>query len=201
MKFLLGAFLILGTTHVSAENKGGLFVEPFVSYENSDLEVNYPSPFGNSKFDYKGVGVGARLGVHVYESVFIGADARYGKYSFNDEDNNYEENASGYTYGPVIGLQIPTDLKIRVWYTYVMGGVLDPEKSNNLNVKFEDAKGHRIGTGLAYKSLSFNIEYQDITYDKTRFESIGPFSSSSSSDNVKLDNAGYVFSVSFPVTI
>jgi hypothetical protein len=201
MKLLIGAFLILGVTNVFAENKGGLFIEPFISYESSDLEVNYPSPFGESEFDYKGAGVGTRLGFHIYESVFIGGDARYGKYSFNDEENNYEEDASGYTYGPVVGFQLPTDLKIRVWYTYVMGGVLDPEKADNLDVKFEDAKGHRIGAGLAYKSFSFNLEYQDITYDKTELESVGPFSSGSSFSDVELDNAGYVFSVSFPVAI
>ncbi len=201
MKFMLGAFLILGVTNVYAENKGGLFVEPFISYESSDLEVNYPSPFGDSEFDYKGAGVGARLGFHVMETVFVGADARYGKYSFNDEDNDYEEDASGYTYGPVVGLQLPTDLKIRVWYNYVMGGVLDPEKSDGVDVKFEDAKGHRIGAGIAYNSLSFNIEYQDITYDKTELESVGPFSSGTSFNDVELDNAGYVFSVSFPFAI
>jgi hypothetical protein len=95
MKLLIGAFLILGVTNAVAENKGGLFVEPFISYENSDLEVDYPSPLGNSKFDYKGVGIGTRLGFHLFESIFIGADARYGKYAFNDEDNDYEEDASG----------------------------------------------------------------------------------------------------------
>jgi hypothetical protein len=85
----------------------------------------------------------------------------------------------------VVGLQLPTDLNIRVWYTYVMGGQLDPEKSDGFDVKYEDANGHRVGAGIAYKALSFNIEYQDITYDKTRLESVGPFSSGTSFSDVE----------------
>lgn len=62
------------------------------------------------------------MGFHVWESLFVGADARYHKYDFNDDDNDYETDANGHTFGPVVGLQLPTDLSIRVWWNWVMGG-------------------------------------------------------------------------------
>ena len=194
------SFAIL-TSAFGATDKGGLFVEPFLTYENSDFDINYPSPIGDSEGDYKGAGIGARIGGHVYESLFIGADARYSKYDYNDDDNSYDSDASGYTYGPVVGLQLPTDLSIRIWWNWVLGGSIDPDAGDDFDVKFEDGHGYRIGAGIMFYNLSFNLEFQDIVYDKTKLEQAGPFSNPGTFSDVELENKGYVFSVSFPYTL
>lgn len=193
--------MILTSSLFAQKNEGGLFVEPYLSYENSDQRVD-AEPFGGREFDYKGIGIGSRIGFHVYESVFVGGDARYAKYDFNASENNYEEDASGYTWGPTVGLQLPTEFKVRVWWTQILGGELDPDASGgNFDAKFEEADGWRLGVGLAWESLSFNLEYQDLVYDRGRITNLGGLDTNFSSDNVELENKGYVFSVSFPVSI
>lgn len=52
-----------------------------------------------------------------------------------------------------------------------------------------------------FKTISFNLEYQDIEYDKTKIEKVGPFSPADSFSDTQLKNKGYVMSVSFPFTL
>ena len=52
-----------------------------------------------------------------------------------------------------------------------------------------------------FYNLSFNLEFQDIVYDKTKLEQAGPFSNPGTFSDVELENKGYVFSVSFPYTL
>lgn len=64
-----------------------------------------------------------------------------------DSSVNYNAKATSTRIGPVIGMQMP-NLGLRIWGTYILSGDLDPEKSGNYDVKFQDAKGYRIGTGF-----------------------------------------------------
>lgn len=180
-------------------DKGGLFIEPYITYENSDYEVDYPSEIGKSEGNYLGAGLGARLGFHVLESVFVGVDGRYNKYSLEDDEAEYESDASGYTYGTVVGLQLPTEVSLRVWWNWILDGVVDPKESDNLDLKFKDASGHRVGVGFMIGTVSLNAEYQNITYSEMEIEKLGPFSGTS--NDSELDNNGYVFSVSFPYAL
>ncbi len=184
-----------------AENKGGLFVEPMLTYEQSDTELDYPSPLGKSEGDLEGFGVGARLGFHVYEALFIAADARYTMPDFNDDDNDYKADGKAYNYGATVGLQVPSDIGLRVWGTAVLGGQMDPDKNNGADLKFEDASGYRLGAGILLGTVSLNLEYQDISYGKSKVESLGSFDSNIESDDIDATTTGYVASVSFPFSL
>jgi hypothetical protein len=184
---------------MAAEKKGGLFVEPMLTYERGEAEVDFPSPFGSSKSKVNGFGVGARLGIHVMESVFLGIDGRYSLPNYENNDTDIDSEATAYNYGPVIGIQMPTDIGLRVWAGYIMGGEMDVDKDQGTDLKFKEASGFRIGTGIKLASVSLNLEYQKITYDKTEVENPGLFSGSTNS--VTQDNNSYILSVSFPISL
>lgn len=189
------------TQSFAQENKGGLFVEPFISYERSDAKVEYPSPLGSSDGEQNGFGAGARLGFHVYESLFIGLDGRFSRLDFEDNDNDYVASGNSYNYGATAGLQIPTDIGLRVWGTYVLGGQVDPDKDNNIDLKFKDGSGYRLGAGILLGTVSLNLEYQKITYDKTEVEELGSLDPNAESSDFKMKSDGYVVSVSFPISL
>ena len=204
LKSALAASALLLTSGAFAQannNEGGLFVEPMVTYENLDSEVNYPSPFDNNEGSSDGLGVGLRLGAHVYESVFLGVDGRYSKLEYDAEGENYKPDADTFNYGLVLGAQLPTTLSIRVWGGWILGSEFDPERDSDLDVKFESGSGWRVGAGIKLAIVSLNLEYQKITYDKTTLESVGPFDPNESFNDVELENKGYVLSVSFPLSL
>lgn len=182
-----------------AAESGGLFVEPLVSYEKGSSDIDYPSPFTNSSGDINGFGVGARLGVHFADVVFLGLDGRYMKPKFKDSTNSMNSDSSGYNYGAVLGVQTPV-VGLRVWGTYIIGGQLDPDEDNSVDLKFSDAKGYRVGVGFRLAIVSLNVEYQDLKYDTTTLQTMGPFSPGADSD-IDLKDKAWIFSVSFPIEI
>ena len=201
-KFLLPvtSLLFLSAPVLAEENKGGLFIEPMITYEQSKGEIDYPAPFGKSDADSDGFGVGARVGFHVYKSLFIGADGRYSALEFKDEGSDNKTDAKAWNYGPMIGVQMPTAIALRVWGSYIMDGQVDPEKKNGFDAKFEDGTGYRVGAGVKLGFASLNLEYQNITYDKTKIQSVGNFGTNSVSDT-NLDNSTWIASVSFPFSL
>jgi opacity protein-like surface antigen len=191
--------LLVTSAQVYAENKGGIFVEPMLTYEKGDADVDLPSPFGSTDSTIKGFGVGARVGIHVYESIFLGMDGRYSRPTYKNSDTDIDADATAYNFGPVVGIQMPTDLGIRLWAGYIMAAGMDPEKDQNIDLKFKDGTGYRIGAGIKLSSVSLNLEYQQISYDKTDVQSAGPFSGQTNS--ITQDSNSYVFSVSFPISL
>lgn len=193
-------FTMIGLAHAE-ENKGGFFIEPSLTYERGDGEVDFNSSIlENSDSDINGFGAGLRLGFHVYESLFIGADGRYSLPNFKDSSLDQNTDAKAYNYGPVVGLQMPTDLGIRVWGSYIMGGQMDPDKDEGVDVKFEDGRGYRLGGGIKLGVVSLNLEYQYIKYNDTTIEEAGPINSADI-DDVELKNQTWLLSVSFPVSL
>lgn len=201
-KYLLPLSLMLTFTQVeAAENKGGLFVEPMLTYERGEGEINYPSPINSSDTDINGFGVGARIGFHIFESVFVAADGRYSMPQYEDTSLDQKADAKAYNYGPVLGIQMPWDIGLRLWGGYVMGGEMDPEKDKNVDLKFKDARGYRLGGGVKLGIASLNLEYQDLTYDKTEIEDVAGVFSGGNTNKVELDNQSWILSVSFPISI
>lgn len=198
-------FAVLSIFNVNqsfAVDKGGLFVEPMVTYEKSSSgNVNFPAPFNSSDTDIKGFGAGLRLGFHIFESVFLGADGRYSMPKFEDTALNQDTDAKSFNYGPVVGLQMPFLVGLRAWGGWVLGGHIDPDASRGVDEKFKSANGWRVGAGIKVAMASLNIEYQDITYDETQLEQVGIFTTGTTSSGVELDNKSWVFSVSFPMAI
>ena len=55
-------------------NFGGLFVEPAVTYDSSIIKVSNPGfTGGTSEEKITGLGLGVRLGFHIYDIIFVGA--------------------------------------------------------------------------------------------------------------------------------
>lgn len=178
----------------------GLFVEPGITYERGNTTVDWPSPFSNSTGESNGLGLMGRLGFHVADIVFIGLDGRYSMPNFKDSSVNYSADATQFNWGPLVGVQTPV-FGIRVWGTYVAGGMLDPKASGAFDVKMEEANGYRIGAGLRFVMLSVNLEYQNLKYNKATLESVGSYNAGTSFDSVKPKNESWILSVSFPISI
>lgn len=200
-KIVILLFLLTMTdVAVAADSAGGLFLEPAITYDSGETDVNYPSPLSNSTGTTSGFGIGARIGFHISEAFFLGFDGRFSKPQFKDSSVSYDELAESTNWGPVIGMQMP-HFGIRVWGTYVLGGNLDPESTGSFDVKFKDAKGYRVGLGFLLAVVSLNLEYENLSYDSADLQKLGPFSSVGDFDNVDLDNTAWIVSVSFPMSL
>lgn len=194
---ILGTMMVLAVSAPAfAADKGGLFVEPMVTYENGDGKIDYPNPFGNSDSDIKGWGVGTRLGFHIMDSIFVGADGRWSKPTFKDSSLDTKADAEAWNWGPTVGFQTPTDFGLRVWGTYIVQGELNPEKDNGVDPKFTQGSGYRVGAGVKVWMASLNVEWQKLTYDRSQASTnIANFST----NNADLKTDSWIFSVSFPI--
>ncbi len=188
------SFFSLASTSASAV--GGLFAEPILTYETGNSTIDSPT-FNSSSGTVNGVGIGGRIGFHLSEIIFLAADLRYAKPTYKNSANNMDSTSTSFNHGPVVGIQTPL-IGLRVWGSYILGGELNPEESNNVDLKFAGAQGYRVGAGLQLILLSLNLEYQDLSYGSTTVEKFGPFAVNAS-DNTSLKNKSYIVSVSFPL--
>ncbi len=198
-KLTLLALTLLLSAPAIAENKFGFFVEPMLTYESGEADVDLPSPFGSSQSDINGLGIGGRIGFHAMEVLFVGIDGRYSRLTYENNDTNIDTDATSYNFGPIIGLQVPGPLGIRVWAGMITNGEMDLEKDQGVDFTFKDAGGYRVGAGIKLASVSLNLEYQEITYDKTQMNDAGIFSGSTR--KVDQEYKSYVLSVSFPFAL
>ncbi len=162
------------------------------------MNINYPSPFSDSDETIEGLGLGLRIGGHVADMFFVAFDGRYSKPSYTSSAVNGKADAIHTNYGATVGAQTPF-LGLRVWGTYIIDGSLDPDRVNNVNVKFTKFKGYRIGAGLFFAIVSINYEYQEAKYGKASLEEIGPFSNVGVLDTVDATDKRHIVSVSFPL--
>lgn len=177
----------------------GLFVEPLVTYEGSSkTELDWPTPFQSSTGSVEGLGVGARLGGHINEIFLVAADVRYSKPQFKNSANNIDVASNQHNHGVMVGAQTPF-LGIRITGSYILGGELDPDAGNNVNAKFTEGTGYRVGAGMHFAFVSVNLEYQDMKYNKTTLESVGPFAGPDL--DYDLTNKSYILSVGFPIEL
>lgn len=194
---------IVAEAQSSNRNTGGLFVEPAITYELGESKVDYPAPFGSTDTETNGFGLGARLGVHLGEIIFLGADGRYSmpKFKSKNASDDSKVDAKAYNVGPTLGVQTPF-AGIRLWGTYILDGALDPKSlGNGLDVKFKDMEGYRVGAGIYVGIVSVNLEFQKAKYDSVDLEKVGPFSGPEDIKSVNLDDESYIVSVSFPIAL
>ncbi|MES2962800.1 MAG: outer membrane beta-barrel protein [Bdellovibrionota bacterium] len=192
--------LMLASMSAEASEEGGLFIEPSATYETSTSSINYPSPLSDSSGKVEGFGVGARVGLHLQQALFIGIDGRYSMPKFTDSSTNSASNAKAWNWGPVLGLQMP-DAGLRLWGGYVAGGELDPESSGSFDAKFANQTGYRLGVGFHVASVSLNLEYQDTKFGTTTVEQFGPFTPGTVFNDVNLKNKSWIASVSMPLEL
>ena len=185
----------------SAAGDAGLFVEPMLTWERGRGDVNFPAPISNAETELDGFGVGARVGMHVFESFFIAADGRYSLPTFKDNKLNQDVDAKAWNVGPVVGVQMPTLFGLRVWAGYIAAAGVDPDKGQNVKEEFKSGNGYRVGAGVKLGFASLNVEYQNIKYDETEIQEVGVFTPGASRNDVTLENDSMILSVSFPITI
>jgi Outer membrane protein beta-barrel domain len=178
----------------------GLFIEPTVTYEVSDSDINYPTPVSDSTGHIEGFGLGARVGFHLSDVVFFGLDGRYSMPNFKDSSTNYDAKSVATNVAPVVGIQMPV-VGLRIWGAGIIDGELNPEQSGAYDVKFSQAQGYRVGVGFHVMLFSLNLEYQDINYRSTTLEQFGPFSPGTNLDDTRLTNKSWVVGLSFPLAL
>jgi hypothetical protein len=198
---LLSSILMAFVGIARADETAGLFVEPMLTWERGRGDVNFPAPISSSDTELDGFGVGARFGGHIYESFFLAADARYSIPNFKTTVLNQDIKSTAWNIGPVVGVQMPTLLGLRVWGTWVVAGEVDPENDKNVNEKFTSGQGYRVGAGIKLSVVSLNIEYQKIKYSKTTLEDVSVFTPNITRNDVQLSNDSMILSVSFPLAI
>lgn len=198
------AFALIGFSFAAqAENlkPGGLFIEPMLTYQKADTKQNWSQTFGGLKDatgHMDGLGLGMRLGGHVSEIVFLGADLRYSMLKMESSDVG-KADAYGYNYGAVLGAQMPW-YGLRLWGTYVIGGAFDPKKTDKgADVKLDDQRGYRLGAGIKLASVSLNIEYEDTSYSKASVQDAGGFSLLNK--DFDTTQKAWIASVSFPIAL
>jgi hypothetical protein len=174
----------------------GFYLEPSITYESGENELEWPSPLDNSTGTSKGLGVDLKLGMHWGDVVFLGVDGSFSKTKFEQSANDYDADATSSTYGAIIGAQMPV-LGLRIWGGYVFGGDLDPEESNGVDVKFEGAHGLKVGLGFKIFFVSLNVEYMDLEYTDSILEKAGPVTGTLDND---LKNKVGLVSLSMPFT-
>lgn len=186
----------------SSNSNLGLAVEPMVLYmqesshfRSSQLPVISDDTSGRAR----GPGFGLKLGGHFAGIVTAGVDGRYAKTQMSDSSYGDAE-ASRYTVGPTVGVQMPI-LGIRLFGTYIPWGQYDPDAgTRELDVKFTDPVGYRLGVGFHIAMVSLNLEYENLKFRNTQVQSIGDISQKFTSD-IDLDTQSYQASLSFPLEL
>ncbi len=178
---------------------GGFFLEPAIFGASQDVDLKANLAGTDNTGTSRGFGLDLKLGAHVGEIFFLGADGRYERSRY--ADSSYEDvDANTYNWGPVAGFQAPV-FGLRVWGTYVVDGIADPDAgARGLDLKFKDPYGWRVGAGIRLAAVSLNVEYEDLTYRTTEIQSVGDISVGQNTD-IDMAQRGYGLSVSFPIEL
>lgn len=195
-RLLVIAALVLAPALATASEKGGLFIEPGVTYQLLDTTVNWGSPLNDSTGKNNGLGLSARLGFHINEAFFAGIDGRYAFTKFEDSAFDTQSDAKSYNLAPVVGIQMP-NVGLRIWGAYVLMAEVDPDKVTKTAIDYDPklakGTGYRIGAGFHVAMVSLNLEYQDLKYDDvSAATSLGTVSPNSATSK------GFIAGVSFP---
>lgn len=181
-------------------SSGGFYVEPMLIYTQDDTSIKtsqLPIITDDTSGKVTATSLGARVGAHVADIFFIGADGRYGRSRM--QDSFYESaDASIYNYGITAGVQTPI-FGVRLWGTSILGGEFDPASGvQNLDLKFKNARGYRVGAGVHVLAFSLSLEYQDLNYSDTEVQSLGNLQANRT---IGVDAAqnGYSLSIGFPI--
>jgi hypothetical protein len=183
-------------------SRGGVFIEPLIFYSAEDSSVHssqLPIINDDTSGNSNGYGLGFRVGGHAAEILLIGLDARYANMK-NDDSFYKDADVTVYNLAPVVILQTPF-LGVRLLAGYVALGESNPSRgSQGIDLKFTEGTGPRLGAGVYVGPVSLNLEYQDLTYNKTEIESFGSVAVNSAT-NIDTTVRGYTLSLSFPIEL
>ncbi|MDO9182808.1 MAG: hypothetical protein Q7U04_10390 [Bacteriovorax sp.] len=199
-KYILASFILLISINI-AHAESGVFIEPMATYETGSGDVSFPSPINSSDSKVKGFGVGARMGAQVWQTVFAGVDARYSMPNFKDTTLNQDIKSKAWNAGPMVGIQMPTPVGLRLWGSWILAAQLDPDQDKSVDEEFKGGNGFRIGGGFRVGLVSLNAEYQYIKYDDTEIQQAGVFTPGYTTSDIVLKNKSFIFSISIPIGI
>jgi len=129
---------------------------------------------------------------------FVAADGRYERATFDGSALD-EVDADIWNVGPTIGFQAPM-YGMRVWGTYILDGSYNPDEgAQDLNLRFDDPYGWRVGAGVRISTVSLNLEYEDLTYQTTEIEDFGTLPALE--EPIDFAQRGFIVSLSFPVEL
>lgn len=176
----------------------GIWVEPGVTYEISNATLDWPAPFNDSTGNLNGLGLNFKGGIHAADIFFGGLDISWARPKLKDSGNDYDAQATSTLLGAVAGVQMPV-YGLRVWGGYIFGGELDPDKSADVDLKFKNPRGYKLGAGIKLMMVSLNLEYRDVVYNATDVQEVGPITGPDT--DYKMTNKSWVLGVSFPLTL
>ncbi len=187
------------TSNTEPRKAGGFFIEPGIFGSSGDTDLKASSLGTDNTGTQRGFGADLKLGGHIGEIFFLGADGRYERSRI--EDASYANaDTNTYNWGPVAGFQAPF-FGLRVWGTYVVDGIADPDSgARGVDLKFKDPYGWRVGAGLRFSMVSVNLEYEDLIYRTTEIQSIGDVGIGQNT-NIDYGTRGYALSLSFPIQL
>lgn len=182
--------------------RGGFFIEPMLTATQQDSTVRtsqLPIVTGDTKGNSKGFGAGVRIGGHASDILIVALDGRYSRVDVDDSFYS-KAKADVYNVAPMIGLQTPL-FGVRIMAGYVVAGENNPGAgSQNIDLKFKEASGWRVGAGVHIYAISINLEYEDLTYNTTEVESFGSVAVNNST-SVDSNSRGYTLSLGFPIAL
>ena len=197
-KNILASFLLLISLS-AAHAESGVFIEPMATYETGSGNINFPSPINTSDSKVNGFGVGARVGAQVWQTVFAGVDGRYSIPKLKDTTLNQDIKSKAWNAGPMVGIQMPTPVGLRIWGSWILAGQLNPDLDKGVDEKFKNGKGFRLGGGFRVGLISLNAEYQYIKYDETKIQGSGVFTPGFTTSGIALKNKSFIMSISIPI--
>lgn len=198
-KKILVLFVLLASFTFARAEASGVFVEPMFTYETGSGDIAFPAPTNTSDSKVKGFGVGARLGAEVWQTVFAGVDARYSIPKLKDTTLNQDVKSKSWNGGPMVGIQMPTPVGLRLFGSWILAGQLNPDADKGVDAKFKNGKGFRLGGGFRVGLVSLNAEYQYIKYDESEISESGVFTPGYNPNNIALKNKSLIVSISIPI--
>lgn len=185
------AMLVVSPNAVAAS-----FFESGLTYQWQQSDIRNPAPYGESTAKMEGFGLFFRWAYRINESFFAGADLHYHFPRYKDAAVGYNTSTSNFDLGPTIGTVLPWG-QVHLWSTYIALAEIDPVGNQNLNYRFLNATGWRVGVGVPVYMTVVSLQYQSIDFRKTRFENSAQFGTSNT-DGVRFNGGGWIFGVSLP---
>lgn len=190
------------TDEIRSRRDLGLAIEPMLIYQQEDAKIRtsqLPVISDDTSATSRGYGFGLKLGGHIGDILTAGVDGRYMQTTLDDSAYG-KARTTKYSVGPTVGVQMPI-VGLRLFGTYVLAGAVDPEAgTQDVDVRFRDPRGYRLGAGFHIGPISLNLEYENISYLNTQVQSYGLIGGNGNSD-IDFDTRGYLASVSFPLSL
>lgn len=187
---------LICATAIALPAQANFFVEPYATYEQGKADFESSSGIVSFTGDMKGLGIGARVGGHIGDIVFLALDAQYAEPEFTS--TNYTTKTRSMLAGVTLGAQTPV-VGLRVWGSYLPVGTLDQDRAQGLQMKFSEPEMIKLGVGFRVGVFSVNLERLSGRYKKS--EVVNDSSVFAAFTNADAKRESYQLGVSFPFAL